>query len=263
MSEQFLYIYCEGETEQETLKSFLRHYWSERFVDCDVIKYEGAGGLKVNFAIEANRTFKTEPESSVLCLVDLYREPFEVYNRSQMTHEEGFLAVQQQLLAQIEPQYIHRFGAFPVVMEPETWLLADPKIQSRLSKSYPAPESIEHPVKELQIWRKNYNKRIDGKNLFGEASAKRVYDDNCPHFKAIVEWLSIEPEKLKDPIVDQLSQWSAPLQKLQLEKSQALIKSDSALKNGDLDEAIKWEEHSKAIDKQIEEYAKTYYQNFE
>ena len=127
-----LYIFCEGHTEEAVLKNFLRPYWSKRFLDCEVIRYDGAGDLKVNFAADATRELRTEPDAAVLCLVDLYEEPFGVYDKKRMSIEKGFDTVRRQLQGRIDPELWPRFGAFPVVMEPETWLLADEQIQRKI-----------------------------------------------------------------------------------------------------------------------------------
>ena len=49
-----LYIFCEGETEEEVLKQFLNPYWRVRFSHCDVIRFQGAGDLKQQLASEAH-----------------------------------------------------------------------------------------------------------------------------------------------------------------------------------------------------------------
>lgn len=170
MPNNVLYIFCEGHTENAVLKNFLRNYWEIRFSDCEVIRYSGAGDLMAKFVTDAIHIFRTEPEASVVCLLDLYEEPFEVYDKNKMTHAEGFVAVKEQLDARIKYEYSHRFGAFPIVMEIETWLLADPKVQSQINQYYPSPESIEHPAQEFKKWQGNYNKRIDGTNLFNNSS---------------------------------------------------------------------------------------------
>src|SRR5579859_4117866 len=122
-----LLILCEGDLEQGILKQFLKPYWEQRFDTVEVINYRGNGGLKSNFALDTERQLKQEPESSVLCLVDLHEEPFNLYNRGKMSPEVGFQTIQEFMRTHIEIQFHHRFGAFPIVMEIETWLLADDK----------------------------------------------------------------------------------------------------------------------------------------
>lgn len=263
MPDKLLYIFCEGHTEEAVLKHFLRDYWSQRFVDCEVIRYDGAGDLKVNFAVDATREFKGEPEASVLCLVDLYEEPFGVYDKSNMSREEGFDAVRKQLTGQIKPEYHHRFGAFPVVMELETWLLADPQIQSHINTLYPAPETIEHPAQELKNWKSNYNKRIHGKDLFNRVNARRVYEDNCPHFKLLIDWIITEPEKPDPQVLKSLHQWEAHQQALITRRDEAQRKSQQALEQGALEEAIQWDEQVRQLEREIQDHATSYAQNFE
>lgn len=260
MPNNFLYIFCEGDTELAVLKNFLRMYWSQRFEDCEVVKFDGGGDLKAKFARDANQIFNAEPDSSILCLLDLYEEPFGVYDKNQMSHEQGFHAVRQQLMAQIKPKHINRFGAFPVVMELETWLIADPNIQREITQSYDKPEDIEHPAQELKAWRTHYNKRIDGKNLFNKVSVKRVYEDNCPHFIKIIDWLQTEPEKTPPP---DTTEWNEHQAELLIKRDEATRKIEIALSQNDLEEAIRWDEARKDLEEQINQHAKTYRDNFD
>jgi hypothetical protein len=250
-----LYIFCEGHTEKAVLGRFLHHYWSFRFSACEVRRYDGNGDLRTKFALEAIMELKAEPNSSVLCLVDLYEEPFEVYDKNRMTHEEGFEAVRNQLLGQIDIKYHDRFGAFPVVMELETWILADPQFQSRIGNNYLTPESIEHPAQELERWKSNYNKKIDGVDLFNRASAKRVYADNCPHFKLMIEWLIAEPKAPDPEVLEKLNSWQEHQNLLMDKIGEALQKSEQALFQDDLDKAIEWDEIYKQLAKELQEHA--------
>lgn len=185
-----LYIFCEGHTEADVLISFLRPYWKQSFTGCEIVRYSGAGDLKAKYVLDATHIFKTEPRAAILCLIDLYEEPFRVYDRDRMGLETGFSALQSALMHPIPPSERHRFGAFPVVMELETWLLADPVLQKRWQVSYPQPETIYRPSQVLKkILSSGYNKRIDGRRLFGDANAQRVYDDSCPHFRHMIHWL--------------------------------------------------------------------------
>ena len=120
-----LLILCEGETERRVIKAFLKPYWEQRFDSAEVIAYEGNGDLKRHFAKDTQDQLASDPGSSVLCLVDLYEEPFKVYALSKMSVEQGFQAVQSYMYGAVDHRFHPRFGAFPVVMEIETWLLAD------------------------------------------------------------------------------------------------------------------------------------------
>jgi hypothetical protein len=210
-----LLILCEGDLEQRVLEAFFIAYWQSRFRTVEVQKYAGNGDLKINYKADTQTQLKTEPASSVLCLVDLYQEPFGVYTSS-MNVQQGFLAVQQWLYNAIPQHYHARFGGFPVVMETETWLLADPQIQQKLGQSFPDPENVYHPAGELEkIYRakkQQYDKIIDGVTLFRQASAKRIYDDNCPHFKQLLDWLTTPPSILPSPQSSAVQQWEQELE---------------------------------------------------
>ncbi|MCI0710050.1 MAG: DUF4276 family protein [Chloroflexi bacterium] len=211
-----LLILCEGEVEARVLKFFLRPYWQVWFRTLEVQRYDGNGELRAKFKADSEQQLTQEPESSVLCLLDLYEEPFGLYQPPQMTVEEGFTLVQKQMYQQIKSRFHPRFGAFPVVMEIETWLLADSVMQHHLDENIPSPERIEHPSGYLEkIYRSHnsqYGKISDGVSLFGKADAKRVFDDDCPHFEKLVDWL-INPPNIPDEksatLTKSLAEWEA------------------------------------------------------
>ncbi|MFZ4814881.1 MAG: DUF4276 family protein [Phototrophicaceae bacterium] len=208
-----LFILCEGETESEVVKQFLYPYWSQHFDRTDLRQYSGAGELKTHFKKESEDYLRQNPEGGVLCLLDLYEEPFRVYDKAKHSHAEGFQQLKALLEAQIDQKLRHRFGAFPVVMEIETWLLADPKIQNDVLKNeWRSPETVEHPAQVINgHYRKGLGKLTNNRQLFPQASAKRVYDDNCPHFKLMIDWL-VNPfpipvlTSVKEPSPSQLHQ---------------------------------------------------------
>lgn len=211
-----LVIMVEGETEELVLKNFLRPFWEKAFQDIEVI-YEGKGnGYFIAEFVEDVRRELTD-DSYVLCLIDLYKEPFRVYDPNTMTVEEGFRRLKQVLESQIIHPKRWRFAAFPVVCELEAWLLADPVVMKSLgSKSPPNPELIRHPAVELKKLRPDYSKRLTGKALFGDAKAQRVYDDHCEHFKLLADWLQNPPKQPKDDtITKSIKAWELELERLQ------------------------------------------------
>jgi hypothetical protein len=258
MPGKMLYIFCEGHTEESILRNFFYPYWSIRFSHCEIIRYSGAGDLKVRFAADAEQELRTNSEASVLCLLDLYEEPFGVYDKARMTKEEGFEKVKRQLEVRIRSEFHHRFGAFPVVMEVETWLLADPNIQAEIGETYSAPEQIAHPTQHLREWRSNYKKRIDGKNLFQKVSVKRVYEDNCPHFRLIVDWLSNEPERPISPLSLSQQAWQVRLNQLLSQQEEVLLKIREAEVSQNTKDWLEWNETSEAIQRDIQEHAESY-----
>lgn len=218
----FLRILCEGETEQAVLKEFLRPFWQERFQHVQVESYLGNGTFKTNFSVDVLDTLTQDMDASVLCLIDLYKEPFNIYKPGQMSIKEGFTKVQEYMLSRIPKRYHVRVGVFPVVMELETWLLGDENIQSSLEINIPQPETHTSAYQVIaqarRKQRKSYSKKIDGINFFRRASAKRVYDDNCPHFCIIADWLSTQPtveQSLSDmQLTEKQQQWEDKQQAL-------------------------------------------------
>lgn len=219
-----LLILCEGDTEAEVLKPFLRPFWEIRFDKADVLHYGGNGELKRNFKADTELYLTQRQDSSVLCLMDLFNEPFNIYSSSSMSVAEGFEAVQRFMYAQITPTLRHRFAAYPVVMEIETWLLADPMIQTYLGQDIPNPETIAHPCGFLeQLYRlrnHKYKKKSDGKKLFDRASATRVYEDTCPHFNQLADWLKNAPPAPAPPANQEIAALVAAWERERDEKYQ-------------------------------------------
>lgn len=188
-----LTILVEGFVEEEVVKPFLKLYWEETFGDVDVIRFDGAPDLKTRFVSISSKRLREG--DFVLCLVDVFEEPFRVC-KPNMTPEEQFDRVQawihEEVVRNIAPQLYERFAAFPVVMEIETWLLADADLWKEDERTS-EPETIRHPVARLQrIFKaknKRYDKKTDGISLFKKASVVRVFEDNCPHFKKLIEWI--------------------------------------------------------------------------
>jgi len=143
------------------------------------------------------------------------------YQPDKMTIPEGFIRVQSFMYGQIEARLQPRFGAFPVVMEIETWLLADPTIQAEFNQNLTAPETIKHPATFLSslydMYKKSaYGKILDGKKLFAKTSAKRIYDDNCPHFKLMIDWITNPPhDEKKEQITERQRIWHEQFDRLE------------------------------------------------
>jgi len=233
-----LLILCEGHVEKRVLKEFLRVYWSQRFKTVEVQNYSGNKELSKNFKADAEQQLTQELTSSVLCLVDLYEEPFGLY-QSDISLEENFQRVQERMYRQIDFRLQSRFGAFPVVMEIETWLLADPEIQKHLNQSINFPEAIEHPARRLEeiyeARNSKYGKVADGLSLFQRASAKRVFDDNCSHFKQLIAWLTHPPKKKKQKISHKLEIWESERNQ---KYAHCLALEEAVQTDADLDAAI-------------------------
>lgn len=219
MRYQHLTILCEGETEERVLKDFLKPYCAG-FDGVRVVTTGGANKLKSAFKDLAEMTLEADTDAVIFCLIDVYQAPFSPYPKPVEEHPNPPLArysyIQRYMQEKIAPSLRERFFAFPVLMEIETWLLADvdalndyfsPPAQQRL-KARSTPESVEHPAEELKrlmlrFKKREYRKTKDGQLLFRRASAKRVYDDECPHFEAMINKLlelqGWSPEKPTPP----------------------------------------------------------------
>jgi hypothetical protein len=194
----------------------------------------------------------------------VYEDPFgihKLYKKGTITLEECYQRIQQQLTRQINSQYHARFGAFPVVMELETWALADPNVQTSLGATFLAPETEPHPAQTLNnLYKKrnsNYRKVLNGVALFNKANAQRVYDDNCPHFKQLADWLTAPStpdvsSTYSEEIKQKLSAWEAERDR----RYQRFLGLEQViLTNADLDAAV-------AAETQYREHLSTYDQIF-
>jgi hypothetical protein len=191
-----LVIFVEGDLERAVLKPFLDPYTQARFGQVDIIRGSGNGYFRGNF-VEDVRLELTEADTYVVCLIDLYEEPFGVFDPSRDTVEAGFEAVRRAIEAQVvgHPN-LWRFAAFPVVREPEAWLFACRAVMNKLqSQPHPAPETIPHPAGDIKRLYSGYvGKLSTGRFLFGLAHAREVYEDNCPHFRLLIDWITNPPQ---------------------------------------------------------------------
>ncbi len=201
-----LVILCEGDTEKRVLKEFLAPYCST-FSRIDVLNSRGSGNLKQAFYPLAELELDDDPDAVVFCLIDLlevpYSFPTETNNSPDPNHAK-FMFIQGIMRHRVKESVRERFFVFPVVMELETWLLADDQAlmtyfhppASAHNIRYYEPESISRPSDELsnlvrrfRTKEDGYKKTTHGPNIFRVASAQRVYADNCPHFKLLIDQL--------------------------------------------------------------------------
>ncbi len=196
-----LVILCEGPTEKRVLKSFLAPYCT-KLESVRAISSEGSGNLKQEFKFRAESVLEEDQESIVFCLIDLLEAPFK-FSKEIRHDPDPYLAqyayIQRFMKEQITEPLRSRFYAFPVVMELETWLLADIQalhnyFGSTSIKPWTTPETVLKPADELgrlmwTIRKTKYRKTLHGQAIFGKADAERVYKDACPHFVLMIDQL--------------------------------------------------------------------------
>jgi hypothetical protein len=209
-----LTILCEGDTQQAVLKKFLAPF-CQGFDRVFIFNSRGAGRLKQEYKKITELELSSDPEAVVFCLIDLFRAPFTVprYVKEEADpHLAQYTYIKKHMEENINTTLRERFYAFPIVMEIETWLLADeqalndyltPPRTRRFQRPH-NPETIAHPAEELgglvRLHRsEDYIKTIHGRRLFERASVERVYNDNCPHFEIMINQLLVlqghEPDK--------------------------------------------------------------------
>lgn len=200
-----LVILCEGPTEKAVLKDFLQPFCLH-FQSVRVRNFYGNAKLIKHFKEIAELDYLAVDESTIVfCLIDIYQAPLafpQTVDAMANPLDAQYAFIKDYFEKQIDSQYGQRFFAFPVVMEVETWLLADseglnayfkPNKQQRI-KAYPKPEAIEHPKQATKdLWKRfrvtDYNEHSDGAKIFKQISAERVYQDTCPHFEMLVNKL--------------------------------------------------------------------------
>jgi hypothetical protein len=205
-----LLILCEGQTEEVVFKDFFNPLCPQ--LSIKVWSAYGAGKLMSIYVKQAESALAEDAALVVFCFIDLKQVPFTFPKNVESNANPiaaRFQYLQQQMKAKINEDVRPRFFAFPVVMELETWILADAEgLSHYLREKFPVvttPETIENPVDYLKPIIKRargeaYGKEIGQiKTIFKHISAQRVYDDNCPHFELIINQLyelqAIEPPK--------------------------------------------------------------------
>jgi hypothetical protein len=196
-----LVILCEGDTEKRVLKDFLAPY-VHGFQRVTISNMAGSSRLVQEFKGRAELELQDDPEAVVFCLIDLLEAPFafpRAVEQDADPQNARCTYIQRYMRKQIAPALRNRFHVFPVVMELETWLLADVEALRSYFRTndiagQTAPERVQQPAAELKslhhrFGKGDYVKTIDGQALFNHASAERVYNDQCPHFEELVNAL--------------------------------------------------------------------------
>lgn len=273
-----LVILCEGHTEQRVLKDFLAPYCTN-FDHVEVISSQGADRLKSEFKYLAEIALLDNPDAFVFCLIDVYQAPFSYPSYVGQTAEPvsaKFAYIKKNMEREIDKTLSDRFFAFPVVMEVETWLLADPAPLNDYLKPdtllhYHTPETVSHPAHELkELFRKHkkseYSKTVNGERLFNQTDAQKVYEDNCPHFELLInalrrvqgETIADNPDTYSIPH-EKLYQRLADLEKKRnqiIEEAIDLSKGDPRLKELDTEDK-EISEEIKRIEAEIREKHQT------
>jgi hypothetical protein len=155
-----LVILCEGDTEKAVLRDFLKPFCGG-FTRVDVYNARGAGRLKNEFKSLAELELRSDSQAVVFCLIDMLNAPFifprRVESDPSPSHAQ-YIYIKQYMEERIDEALRDRFFAFPVVMEIETWLLADadalnaylsPPRDHRFERAH-HPEDVIYPSHELK-----------------------------------------------------------------------------------------------------------------
>lgn len=234
MSYRTLFILVEGETEFAIVKRFLQPYWEQRFKRCEVINYKGSGNLKAKY-VERVRKILSQPDQAALVLIDIKNDPYDIQNKA-VSLIDAYQRIRHIMYAGLGLEEHDRLGIFPVVVEVETWLLADPTIQQEyLKKEITHPEHEPNPELEIKRLAKYYKKGLSAKKYFDKASALDVYNDNCPHFVYLANWLSGKPfvkPEVEPDIASEIEEIKERAQVLQMRYEELNQKIEANLKRG-------------------------------
>jgi hypothetical protein len=268
-----LVIFCEGDTEEKVLKKGFG-FWDEYlmgFSPVKIINFRGSGNFKADFIYQAPLELD-DPETIVFGLIDLFHSPFKQYPPALENAVDPYKAeayfIKRHFEDQITPELRDRCFVFPVVMEIETWLLADTEVMKVLGRTaHTSPEDVEKPVEFLKpLWKNRYQAEYTKPNssvdLFKKASAGRVYADNCPHFNAIINKLlelqgqpaekpvpsfEIPNQEFFETLLDKIRELEAQLDQLLDEKTLSTLSKE--------DQEARWRE-AERLDDQIRALSK-------
>jgi hypothetical protein len=187
-----IFVYCEGQSEQDILKPLVLRYLGEDFrkVRCG-IQVESLNGIhhvydKIG---RVTRDKLRQPDViAVFALVDLYGSGF---NTVQQVKAELTRRVSRDCRAQFHPHV--------AVNELEAWIFADEDALSNWLGHrvgpFPTPERLNRqtpPASRLRTLtsrhapRKLTTKRAFAQELFGQVDAEKIYQ-KCPNFRAFVD----------------------------------------------------------------------------
>lgn len=197
-----LLILVEGDVEYKILKEqqFLQPF-TPNFKQVEVINLKGNGNLITRFKQDVEDEIENEPDTFVLILIDLLQAPFSYTTKVEQAIDPTrakYGYIQHYMRDKIKLSVREKVYVIPVVWEIETWLLADREALVNdlkwTSFDYPDPETIERPADEIdqhfkRLKKRDYEKIRDGIRLFRKADPQRIYDDNCPHFRELVNVL--------------------------------------------------------------------------
>lgn len=209
MADSTLYMLVEGQTEKAIMEDFLRPYWEKRFNKCYISNLKGGGNVKASYPNQTKIAL-SKPDQAVLILIDLKNNPFGIIT-SASTNAEDYEQIRKIMYASLGMEESARLGIFPVVVEPETWLLADPTIQNKYQLKpavYAYPENQDDADATVKQYIRYYNKGESAKKYFEQANAVDVYEDNCPHFCKLVDWLQFGTSPTDPPDAENQQQQS-------------------------------------------------------
>lgn len=195
-----LVILCEGQTEKAVLKDFLAPFCTG-FQRVDVVNAGGVSKLIKAYPQLAATELEADETAVVFCLIDLLNSGVRFPKKLDASTDPYFAQVQYiqtHFAMNIRDALRPRFFAFAVMMELEAWLLADEQaLNAYFKPPQPIkrphnPETILKPAEQLKWWARqfrneDYVKTLHGRRLFALADAKRVYEDNCKQFIAIID----------------------------------------------------------------------------
>jgi hypothetical protein len=193
-----LVIVCEDSSIEAALRSFFEPIWQvSRQIVVETTK--GNGGFLKAMRAQAKR-YQAEPQAFVLGLIDVRQAEGVIQFPAKITESSNpTKAKYEHMLAHYESHLPYeRCRVLPVVMELETWFIADHEglnayFGRPIAGPITAPEAKEQPTEIIKGYfskqRKSYLKGVHSAAILKKISAQRVYDDHCPHFRPIVDQL--------------------------------------------------------------------------
>jgi hypothetical protein len=188
-------IICEGETEENSVKSFLAPYL--RRVNPSIgLKPIRSKCLMAKVRAYTNDAFDKSAKA-VFTLFDIYEFPCQNFRQTDDVHSRVVKA-KEYIMQQTRINHQSFYPHF-AVHETEAWFFSDNHAMQKFLKSSsnferPEPEALNfqnHPSKRINDlsnrYRKTrYDKNFDSRQIFGYLNFDAVFS-RCPYFKAFCD----------------------------------------------------------------------------
>lgn len=201
-----IYILCEGDTEENAIRYFIRPQW-DKIDDLKSIALDYKTIKPKDIHKQTKLLIENNDCNVVFILFDLYGFQQELKGNS-------FKEKRKYIIDKLKTnsEYANLFFPHFAIHEIESWILTDGDALSAYLKSRVAGENNaeeidfdNYPSKRLnylflKLKKRRYYKNTDSTALFKKLDFKKVYD-NCHYFRTFYDELKNVGEKIKQNIM--------------------------------------------------------------